>query len=63
MEKDVVRPEENPIPLPVPTGTVMKVREGCQGPRIGGRRSARAHGGSAQGKRFLGPKIGGRRMS
>ncbi len=27
LEKDVVRPEqENPVPLPVPTGTVMKVR-------------------------------------
>ena len=39
LEKDVVRPEqENPVSLPVPTERVLKVREGCQGPRIGGRR-------------------------
>ena len=71
LEKDVVRPEqENPVSLPVPTERVLKVREGCQGPRIGGRRieqdcfkkvsgvsGVRAHGETSQGKRYVpGPK-------
>jgi hypothetical protein len=39
LEKDVVRPEQdNQVPLPEPTHTVLKVREGFQGPMIGGRR-------------------------